>query len=372
MKVALIVPGGVDRSGTHRVIPALLWLIERLAREHDVHVFALYQEPQASSYPLLGASIHTIAPGRTKALLAILREHRREAFDVLHAFWATKPGVVAACAGWLLGRPVLLHLAGGELAALPDIGYGGRCTLRGRLVVRTALGGATCITAPSAPMQQAAAQLGYRAVRLPLGVDRTVWPVLAPRPRDSSRPARLLHVASLNRVKDQFTLMCAMALLATEGVPFTLDVVGADTLDGEMQRAASSHGLAERVLFHGFLPQDQLRPLVERADLLLMSSRHEAGPVVVLEAALTGVPTVGTAVGHIAEWAPQAAVAVPVGDFAGLGRETSALLADDRRRLSIATVAQARAIQEDATWTARHVLRIYRELVGDLEAQSER
>jgi hypothetical protein len=35
----------VDESGTERVIPAFLWFIERLARRHDVHVFALAQEP---------------------------------------------------------------------------------------------------------------------------------------------------------------------------------------------------------------------------------------------------------------------------------------------------------------------------------------
>ena len=374
MKLALIVPGGVDRTGTYRVIPALLWLIERIAREHDVHVFALYQEPQASNYPLLGASVHTIARGRTgrRTLLSILREHRREAFDVLHAFWAMKPGIVAACAGWLLGRPVLLHVAGGELVALPDIGYGGRCGIRGRVSVRIALSGATRISAASAPMQQAVARLGYQAIRLPLGVDQAVWPVLAPRPRDPSRPARLVHVASLNRVKDQHTLMHTMALLAREGIAFTLDVVGADTLDGEIQRAVRSHGLADRVLFHGFLPQDRLRPLVVSADLLVMSSLHEAGPVVVLEAALVGVPTVGTAVGHIAEWAPRAAVAVPVGDCVALCRETSALLADDRRRLNIATVAQARAVHEDATWTAREVLRIYQELAAARRGPGER
>ena len=32
MKVAILTPGGVDRSGTERVIPCLLWLIERLVR----------------------------------------------------------------------------------------------------------------------------------------------------------------------------------------------------------------------------------------------------------------------------------------------------------------------------------------------------
>ena len=48
MKIALIVPGGVDRSGTHRIIPCLLWLVERLVAAGDeVHIFALQQEPSA-------------------------------------------------------------------------------------------------------------------------------------------------------------------------------------------------------------------------------------------------------------------------------------------------------------------------------------
>jgi len=366
VKIALIVPGGVDRTGTHRVIPALLWLIERLAREHEVHVFALYQEPRPSTYHLRGATVHNIGPGHAgwRTIAAVLREHRRGAWDLLHAFWAVPPGVVAACAGRMLGCPVVLHLAGGELVALRDIEYGGRLTLSGRLWVRVALAGAKQITVASDPMPRAAAQLGYRAVRLPLGVDRGTWPVRAPRRRDPAQPARLLHVASLNRVKDQHALIRAMALLATDRVPFTLDVVGVDTLEGEIQRAAASQGIAGPVTFHGFLPQDELRPLVERADLLVLSSRHEAGPLVVLEAALAGVPTVGTAVGHIAEWAPQAAVAVPVADYASLARETTALLADEDRRLQIAAAAQARAIKEDATWTSRQVLKIYRDLTA--------
>src|SRR5437867_2800745 len=141
VKIALIVPGGVDRTGTHRVIPALLWLIERLAREHAVHVFALYQEPHPSSYQLCGATVHNIGPGHAgwRTLAAVLREHHRGALDLLHAFWAVPSGVVAACAGRLLGCPVLLHLAGGELVALRDIGYGGRLSRAGRVWVRAAL-----------------------------------------------------------------------------------------------------------------------------------------------------------------------------------------------------------------------------------------
>jgi hypothetical protein len=41
MKIALVVRGGVDRGGRERVVPVLLWLIERLARRLDLHVIAL-------------------------------------------------------------------------------------------------------------------------------------------------------------------------------------------------------------------------------------------------------------------------------------------------------------------------------------------
>ena len=60
MKLALFVPGGVDRSGVDRVVPALLWQVERLARRHSVHVFALSQEPEPDHWELLGANIHNV------------------------------------------------------------------------------------------------------------------------------------------------------------------------------------------------------------------------------------------------------------------------------------------------------------------------
>jgi glycosyltransferase involved in cell wall biosynthesis len=101
---------------------------------------------------------------------------------------------------------------------------------------------------------------------------------------------------------------------------------------------------------------------MKRADILLMSSRHEAGPLVVLEAAVVGVPTVGTNVGQVADWAPRAAVAVSVGDAETLARETMALIADEPRRLSIAREAQRRAIAIDADFTAAAFERIYSEM----------
>jgi len=169
----------------------------------------------------------------------------------------------------------------------------------------------------------------------------------------------------LNPVKDQPTLLRALAELAHSGFDFQLDVVGRDTLSGSIQTLAQQLQLSSRVQFHGFLPQRSLRPLVEAAHMMIISSRHEAGPLVALEAAATGVPTVGTAVGHIQEWAPHAAMAVPVGDCAALADAIARLLADETLRLRIAREAHQRAILEDADYTAVAFQAIYNELTGN-------
>src|SRR5580658_2191448 len=66
MKVALIVPGGVDRSGEYRVIPAIQALIKRLSLHHDVRVFALTQEPLPGVWSFAGAKIFNIGSRFTR------------------------------------------------------------------------------------------------------------------------------------------------------------------------------------------------------------------------------------------------------------------------------------------------------------------
>jgi glycosyltransferase involved in cell wall biosynthesis len=153
-----------------------------------------------------------------------------------------------------------------------------------------------------------------------------------------------------------------MRLVAGTGLDCRLDIVGTDTLGGAVQRQAAELGLGDLVRFHGFRRQPDVRRLMAEADLLTMSSLHEAGPVVLLEAALAGVPTVGTAVGMIADWAPEAAVAVPPANAAALASGIECLLRDDARRVALATAAQRRAMTDDADATARRVLEIYERL----------
>ncbi|MBV8503162.1 MAG: glycosyltransferase family 4 protein [Paucibacter sp.] len=345
MKLALVVPGGVDAGGEERVIPALLDLIERLARVHEVHVFVLRQHGR---WPLRGATVHGTGGGALSAVAALRREHAQAPFKLVQTLFSGSCGLAAVLARGVLGLPACVHLGGGERVALPEIGYGGRLGWKSRLCEAIVERGASAISGASAM-----ALAGGPGTRIPLGVALERWPPLAPRPRNAL--PRLLHVASLNQVKDPGTLLHALALLQARGLDFELDMVGEDTLGGRMQALCAQLGLAARTRWHGFMRQGEWRVLAEQADLHVLSSRHEAGPVVVLEAALAGLPTVGTAVGHLAEWAAlpgPAALAVPVGDAAALAQAIEGLLANEQERLRMARAAQAEALREDADHTA--------------------
>ena len=328
-------------------------------------------------WPLLGAQVHNaggthpISRG-LRTLSQFFEEHRRAPIDVIHALWAVPQGVLAAIAGKAAGVPVLLHLPGGDLVSLPAITYGGRLTLRGRIGLRVAVAGADRIAAPSASMVRDAGELGISAERMPFGVALDRWPVVPPRRRPAGRPATLLQVANLSPVKDQETLLMAAFHLRARKIDFVLEIIGEDTLGGATWRRSKELGLDEWVRFAGFLPQDALKQRMSSADLLVVTSRHEAGPVVALEAAAAGVPTVGTNVGFLAEWAPEAARAVGFGDSMALATEIAGLLSDENQRLLLASRAQEKATAEDADATTRRIRDIYCELVRRKQKQPDK
>ena len=373
MKIALVVPGGVDRSGTERVIPVLLWLIERLVRAGDeVHVFALNQEAEPGRWQLLGAPVHNAgrSPQRLRSLFSMVRETRRAPFDVVHAFWAGAPGQVAAAFGMMTAVPFAVTLPGGDLASIPEIGYGARLRWRGRAATRFVLARACAIITPSAWLAAEARAQGWSPVVCPFGVALDRWPPSEPRPRQLGAPLRLVHIASLNRVKGPFGLLDAMRILADWKVDFTLEVIGQDTLDKLVQNRCRALSLEDRVRFRGFMPNDATRDELERADLLVMNSLHEGAPIAMLEAAVVGVPTVGTEVGNIADWAPEAAAAVPVRNAPALAQAIATLAADEEERLRLARAAHARATAHDADRYAARLRSIYAKLANELPAKA--
>lgn len=362
MRVALVVTGGVDRSGREAVIPALLWLVERLARRHDVRVYVLRYHEEPCTYALLGATVRDLGRPRGvwrqhATLVRALRDDGRP--DVLHAYWALPAGLAAGAAGRRLGVPTVLTLDSGEFVSEPSAGYGLQRHARHRLAVAAAARLARRVTVCTQYQQGLARAHGVDALVIPLGVDRRVF---GPGRPEDGPPWRLVHVANLNPVKDQTTLLQAFARVVAADPRVHLDIVGLDTLDGAMQRLAADLGLSGRVTFHGWLSTDAVAPLYQRAHLHVLSSRHEAAGVVTLEAAACAVPSVGSSVGYIADWAPESAVGVPAGRPELLADALVALLRDPARRAAMGAAARRRALDHDADWTATAFDALYADL----------
>ena len=174
---------------------------------------------------------------------------------------------------------------------------------------------------------------GVEARVVPEGVVR---PAVMPAVRPSGPPWRVVHVASLNAVKDHETLLRALAIVVGVEPDIHLDLIGEDTLGGEAARLAHRLRLDKHVTFHGFQPtHGEKCEHMARAHVHVMSSRHEAACVSVLEAAVAGAPTVATRVGHVADGDGTRALAVPVGDSAALARgivpASSAIRRDELR-----------------------------------------
>jgi glycosyltransferase involved in cell wall biosynthesis len=267
--------------------------------------------------------------------------------------------LLAALLGRQLRIPSVVTCGSGEFVSLPQIAYGLQRSIKGRALVSLACRSATCVHVASEYMQHLAGTTGIDAVCVPFGVDR--HRVRAPANRRDGPPWRLLQVASLNRVKDQSTLLRAVATLR-RSLNVHLDLVGEDTLDGGLAREAASLGIADAVCFHGFQSHDSLVGLRDAAHLYVQSSLHEAAGLAVLEAAAAGLPIVGTRVGFVSDWADQAALAVPPRDASALAAAIAFLLTNPARSRELAEAARAFAEQHDADATARRMTELYRSL----------
>ena len=98
---------------------------------------------------------------------------------------------------------------------------------------------------------------------------------------------------------------------------------------GVRGRRCAQQGLAERVRFVGAKPA---RAAFALGRLLVVPSRAESLPYIVLEAAAAGVPLIATRVGGIPEiFGPDSADLVPPGDPAALARAIGVAAAGSRR-----------------------------------------
>ena len=105
-------------------------------------------------------------------------------------------------------------------------------------------------------------------------------------------------IGELRPVKAIDVLLEALAILKTSGQPATLTVVGEGPDEAKLKAQALALGLTDEVRFVGFQPA---RTAFAMGRMLVIPSRAESLPYVVLEAAAAGLPIIATDVGGVPE-----------------------------------------------------------------------
>lgn len=263
----------------------------------------------------LGLSRHSMrrTPGAADiaALIHVMRRIGATGADVVHGHGA-KGGAYArlACNARLAVRVYTPH--GGSL-------HFDRSTLAGRIflgIERLLMSRSDLIVFESGY----SAEVFRQKIGNPPGLSRVVHngvtaaefePVgLAPEATD------LLFIGELRHLKGVDVLIEAIARLHRHGRPITATIVGAGAERDQFDRQARDLGLGGAVRFPGAMPARQALAL---GRVLVMPSRAESLPYVVLEAGAAGKPLIATRVGGVGEiFGPDAGRLVPPDDAAAL------------------------------------------------------
>jgi glycosyltransferase involved in cell wall biosynthesis len=189
------------------------------------------------------------------------------------------------------------------------------------------------------------------AARVYLAVNAFV-PVLAPLTRARARAELGLApegtyagwVGRLAREKGADVMLQALAHLAPE---VRLCIIGDGAERAALERLAERLRIRERVRWHGVVP-DAARVL-GAFDVVVVSSRREGTPIVLLEAMAAGTPVVTTRVGGIPDVvSPAEAMLVDADDPRGLAAAVAATLSDAAAAARRADAARVRLAHDFA------------------------
>ena len=110
----------------------------------------------------------------------------------------------------------------------------------------------------------------------------------------------MLSVGRLHCVKDHAFLISACAQLRAHGLAFECSIAGDGPERGRLEKLIRQHRLEKLVILLGHVPREQMSSLYARADIVVLTSRSEGLPLVLMEAmargkivlapAITGIP----------------------------------------------------------------------------------
>ena len=284
--------------------------------------------------------------------------------DLVHCHW-TISGLIGFLATRLWRRPLVLTVRGSDIHLLEK----GMV----RRLHQKIYGWMDMVVAVSEDIGRKLEEAGVerRKIRVVYnGVDERFQP-------GEGRAAR----EQLGLPQDRFILLFVGLLVPVKGIDVLLEamqrvddprllcvLVGDGELRRDLQWQAEDGGLGEQVIFAGRQPSQEIPVWMQAADLLILPSRSEGRPNVVLEAQACGLPVIATRVGGTPELIcdGENGLLVESGDPDGLARGIGELMDDPERRQQLGQAGRYTILQDGLTWDtcANRMQDVYREALA--------
>jgi glycosyltransferase involved in cell wall biosynthesis len=293
---------------------------------------ALQDLPGRWRLPRIGWQMITRSP---RPYQRLLRDHRP---SLIHAHFGIE-GVYALPLAQRLGIPLVTTFHGFDATLAPWAFLGSPAWAHYPLLRRTLAREGDLFICASSFIRERLLATGFPEARthtLHIGVDcRSIQPR-----RPSEEEPVILHVARLVEVKGTKYLLRAFANVAQRYDGVQLVIIGDGPLRRSLRSLAVSLKVQERVRFLGALGHADVLAWMRKAAMLVLpgirtaTGRVEGLGLVLLEAAATGVPAIGSRLGGIPEGVidGRTGYLVPERDPGALAVRIGELLADPARR----------------------------------------
>lgn len=183
---------------------------------------------------------------------------------------------------------------------------------------------------------------------------------------DTSRPIRAICAGRLSYEKGYDVLINAIGRLRGESILFQVDIYGHGPEDKKLERMVKDTGLDGQVNFKGFV--DDILPILRDSDFLILPSRSEGMPNILLEAWSQKLGVVATAVGGVTEMIRDGenGLLSPSEDAAKLGEKLAYALANPSRIVEFGEKGYS-LVRERYNYRhqAESLHRIYNEIIWD-------
>ncbi|MEP6494513.1 MAG: glycosyltransferase [bacterium] len=286
-----------------------------------------------------------------------VRSRREFTPDLIHAHWWFPNGLVGTWLSRMSNTPLVTTLHGTDVRLARTVAFS-------RPGFRHVMQNSAAVTAVSRWLASEAEQI--IATPKPLVAPMPVAAELFS-PGGQREPSRLLFVGRLNKQKGIELLLHALSRIPD--VTIGLDVVGDGDDRAALGELANTLGIAERVRWHGAVPQTALADFYRRAAALVVPSVGEGLGLVAVEAQLCETPVVAFDSGGLPDVVQNDRTGVLVADVSA-GALAAALVSLLEREDRGAALGAASRLHALATFAPESVARRYADIYRSAIAAS--